>query len=50
MTNSDDKAIIRAIISLARTLNLKVIAEGVENHDQLSYIQKQGSDGIQGFY
>ncbi len=49
ISNSDDRAIIRAVISLARSLNLKVIAEGVENHDQLTYLREQGSDGIQGF-
>ncbi len=49
ISNSDDRTIIRAIISLARTLNLKVIAEGVETQEQLSYLQEQGSDGIQGF-
>lgn len=49
LSSSDDRAIIKAIISLARTLNLKVIAEGVETHEQLSYLREQGSDGIQGF-
>jgi diguanylate cyclase (GGDEF)-like protein/PAS domain S-box-containing protein len=49
MSNSDDRAIIKAVISLARALNLKVIAEGVQTREQLSYLQEQGSDGIQGF-
>jgi len=49
ISNPDDRAIIRSIISLARTLNLNVIAEGVETHEQLLYLQEQGSDGIQGF-
>lgn len=49
ISNSDNRAIIKAIISIARTLNLKVIAEGVETHEQLSYLQEQGADGIQGF-
>jgi len=49
ISNPDDRVIIRAIISLAHTLNMKVIAEGVETHEQLSYLQEQGADGIQGF-
>jgi diguanylate cyclase (GGDEF)-like protein/PAS domain S-box-containing protein len=49
LSSSDDRAIIKAIISLARTLNLRVIAEGVETKEQLAYLREQGSDGIQGF-
>jgi diguanylate cyclase (GGDEF)-like protein/PAS domain S-box-containing protein len=49
ISNADDRAIIRAVISLARALNLQVIAEGIETHEQLSYLQEHGSDGIQGF-
>jgi EAL domain-containing protein (putative c-di-GMP-specific phosphodiesterase class I) len=48
-SESEDKAIINAIIALARSLNLKVIAEGVETEQQLSFLHKQGTNGIQGF-
>jgi diguanylate cyclase (GGDEF)-like protein/PAS domain S-box-containing protein len=48
-SDPDDKAIINAIIALARSLNLKVIAEGVETIQQLVCLHEQGSDGMQGF-
>ncbi len=47
-TETDDKAIINAIIALARGLNVKVVAEGVETEQQLSFLRKQESNGIQG--
>jgi EAL domain-containing protein (putative c-di-GMP-specific phosphodiesterase class I) len=46
----DDEAIIRAIIAMGQTLKLKVIAEGVENHQQLVLLQSMGCDSYQGFY
>jgi EAL domain-containing protein (putative c-di-GMP-specific phosphodiesterase class I) len=49
----DDKntcAIVKAIIDVAHTLNLKVIAEGVETEGQLSMLQGMGCDEIQGYY
>jgi diguanylate cyclase (GGDEF)-like protein/PAS domain S-box-containing protein len=48
--NSDDAAITTAIISMAKGLNLKVIAEGVENEAQMSFLRAQHCDGIQGYY
>lgn len=48
--DSDDEAIIRAIIAMGQTLKLKVIAEGVENHQQLVLLQTMGCDSYQGYY
>ncbi|HEX8961027.1 MAG TPA: EAL domain-containing protein [Geobacteraceae bacterium] len=48
--NNDDAAIVEAIVSLAHSLNLKVVAEGVENSDQLYFLTALGCDEVQGFY
>ncbi len=48
--NRDDAAIVAAIISLARTLGLDSIAEGVETSAQLGQLQNLGCRGFQGFY
>ncbi|WP_009632093.1 putative bifunctional diguanylate cyclase/phosphodiesterase [Synechocystis sp. PCC 7509] len=50
VADSDDAAIVKAIISLAHNLKLSVIAEGVETQAQLEYLQKNGCDKIQGYY
>ena len=47
--DSKDAAIVRAIIGLARSLGIKVIAEGVENHSQLSFLNAHGCNYGQGF-
>ena len=50
VTNPDDASIVRAIISLAHGLRLKVIAEGVESAQQLNLLRSMGCDQYQGFY
>jgi len=47
--SNNEANIARHIIDMAHGLNLKVIAEGVENRDQLNFLQEAGCDEIQGF-
>jgi EAL domain-containing protein (putative c-di-GMP-specific phosphodiesterase class I) len=46
----DNAAVVRAVISIGRSMQLKVIAEGVENISQLAWLQAEGCGEAQGFY
>jgi EAL domain-containing protein (putative c-di-GMP-specific phosphodiesterase class I) len=50
LDSPDGAAIVDAIIALAKTLNLRVIAEGIEDEHQLSYLLANGCDLLQGYY
>jgi diguanylate cyclase (GGDEF)-like protein len=48
--SADSEHIIRAIISLAHSLQISVVAEGVETESQLEFLRQQHCDEIQGYY
>jgi diguanylate cyclase (GGDEF)-like protein/PAS domain S-box-containing protein len=48
--DENDAALTRAIIAMAHSLDISVIAEGVENKGQMIFLQKNRCDKIQGYY
>ena len=49
LINKDDASIARTIVRLGHSLNLKVIAEGVETKDHEAFLMEEGCDEVQGF-
>ena len=48
--DKSDEMIVKTIISMAKNLGMKAIAEGIENEDQLRFLKQEGCDLGQGFY
>ena len=49
-TDSDDAAITEAIVVMAHSLKLRVVAEGVETEEQLEFLRRCGCEEVQGYY
>jgi EAL domain-containing protein (putative c-di-GMP-specific phosphodiesterase class I) len=49
-TAPGEMTIVRAVISMGRSLNLRVVAEGVETQQELEFLQAQQCDEAQGYY
>lgn len=49
LTSSQDAVIVKAIIAMAHSMDMKVVAEGIEKKDQFDLLQKMGCDYGQGF-
>uniref|UniRef100_UPI0026060A03 EAL domain-containing protein n=1 Tax=uncultured Caulobacter sp. TaxID=158749 RepID=UPI0026060A03 len=48
--NAEDEAIVKAVITLGSSMGMKVVAEGVEDADQLAALMRYGCDQIQGYH
>lgn len=49
-TNANNRSLVKAIVSMARSLGMKTVAEGIETQEQAEYIRKINCDIGQGFY
>jgi len=49
-SDNDDVAIVEAILGLGKHFNMKIIAEGIEDEDQLNFLHSQGCDIAQGYF
>ena len=50
LINSNTQGIVRAILSMADSMGISVVAEGIETYEQASYLYQQGCRRIQGYY
>ena len=50
LVNDEDRAIVQAVIQLAKTLNIMTIAEGVENEALANELTRMGCDQAQGYH
>ncbi len=50
LVNADDASLVDAVISMGRSLDLRVVAEGIETLDQLAFLREQGCPEGQGYY
>ena len=50
MKDVTDKAIVASAVALARSLDMSVVAEGVEDAEQVELLRQYGCDEIQGFF
>ena len=50
LTNTDDEAIVKAIIAMAHHLGIRVVGEGVENEQQCEFLRRHMCDEIQGYF
>jgi EAL domain-containing protein (putative c-di-GMP-specific phosphodiesterase class I) len=48
--NQEDAAIVRAVVQMAKSLNLRTIAEGIESENILQILSEYGCDELQGYY
>lgn len=50
MNDSEDRAIVSAVIRMASSLGIETIAEGVETLGQMDYLREKGCHEVQGYY